>query len=236
MNQKMTYEQERVAANSYENQLVARYGTGRKPYVENNKPWSQKWLDLQRRRLDEAKNYLDIALADGWQSESDILAKKVSKLESEIAALEAEENEKQVKKAKEQERKTTASKVCTIANKIPRSTSRKQAFLKAWQIVKTGSLDLKVAGVSFSSRQEALRRLTKYNPKDIRTLLIAEPDNRYDKNAIAIKVMVNKGKGIYCLGYVPKQETEIAKVFLGVMPKLKILDGDIRSARVSIAV
>ena len=31
MNQKMTYEQERIAANSYENQLVARYGTGRKP-------------------------------------------------------------------------------------------------------------------------------------------------------------------------------------------------------------
>ena len=207
-----------------------------KPYVEDNRPWSQKWLELQRRRLNEARNELDNALTDGWQSESDILAKKVSELEAEIAALEAEENEKQAKKAKEQERKATASKACGIANRIPHSTSRKQAFLKAWQIVKTGSLDLRVAGVSFSSRQEALRRLTKYNPKDIRTLLVAEPDNRYDKNAIAVKVMVNNGKGVYCLGYVPKQETEIAKVFLGIMPELKILDGDIRGARISIAI
>jgi len=124
------------------------------------------------------------------------------------------------------------SSVCRIANRIPRSINRSEAFKTAWKIVKDGGYELKVAGVSFGSRQEALSRLTRYNPKDIHTYLVPEYDNEYDKNAIAVYVLVDFTSCSYRLGYIPKNETSIAKNYIGKIPELKILDGDIRGARV----
>jgi hypothetical protein len=146
----------------------------------------------------------------------------------------AEENEieeivqKELKKAKKQT-------VCRIANKIARSVSRKEAFHIAWKIAMNGGYEVRVAGVSFYNRQEALRRLAQYDPKDIHTVLVPEADNSYDPNAIAVQVLVNGSRNIYRLGYVPRTETAIVKAFLGKEPELAIIDGDIKSARIRIA-
>jgi len=137
---------------------------------------------------------------------------------------------------KEPEKKKLDKKaVFRIANKIARSVSRKDAFALAWKIVKNGGYEIKVAGVSFENRQEALRRLTQYDPKNIRAFLAPEFDNQYDANAISVQVMVDGGKNVYRLGYVPKTETAVIKAFLGTVPELAVIDGDIRGARLRLA-
>jgi len=133
-------------------------------------------------------------------------------------------------------KKINKSSVCSIANKISRSISRKDAFITAWQIVKNGGYEVRVSGVSFENRQEALKRLTTYNPKDIHAVLVPEFDNPFDNNAISVQVMVNGGRGIYRLGYVPKKETAIVRAFIGSVPELKVLDGDLRGAKLRMAV
>jgi len=135
---------------------------------------------------------------------------------------------------KEPEKKYSKSSVCKIANKISRSVTRKDAFIQAWKIIKAVGYEVKVAGVSFKNRQEALRRLNTYDPKDIHAVLVPE-NNPFDKNAISVQVMVDGQKGIYTLGYIPKQETVIVKAFLGTVPQLKVIDGDIRGARLILA-
>jgi hypothetical protein len=128
------------------------------------------------------------------------------------------------------------AKVCGIANRMPRTVSRKEAFKEAWRIVKNGGFTVPVAGVTFHERQEALKRLAQYDPKDIHAVLVPECDNPHDSNAIAVKVLVNGAKGIYRLGYIPRCETAAVKPFIGRVPELKILAGDIRGARIRIAV
>jgi hypothetical protein len=96
--------------------------------------------------------------------------------------------------------KINKSSVCRIANKIPRSVSRKEAFQAAWKIVKNGGYEIKVAGVSFYNRQEALRRLAAYDPKDVHAFLVPEFDNPYDANAIAVKVLVDGSRNVYRIG------------------------------------
>ena len=49
---------------------------------------------------------------------------------------------------------------------------RKEAFIAAWDIVKADMVKVPVAGVTFNNRQEALRRLHNYEPKDIHVLLV----------------------------------------------------------------
>jgi hypothetical protein len=128
------------------------------------------------------------------------------------------------------------SAVCRIGNKIAAKTGdRKTAFETAWQIVKAGSVELKVAGVTFGTRQEALRRLAAYRPQDIHTVLVPE-NNPYDPNAIAVKVTVNGARGIYRLGYIAREQAGIVKPFLGKVPELRILDGEIKGARLRLAV
>jgi hypothetical protein len=128
--------------------------------------------------------------------------------------------------------KANKGSVCRIANKIPRSMSRKEAFQVALKIVKNGGYEVRVAGVSFYDRQEALKRLTAYEPKDIHAFLVPEFDNPYDANAIAVKVLVDGSRNVYRLGYVPKEETAVAKAFLGTAPELKVIGGDIYGAKV----
>ena len=126
-----------------------------------------------------------------------------------------------------------AAKVCGLANRIPRDVPRKEAFAKAWSIVRNGGLELPVAGTYF--RQEAIVRLFRYDPKEIIALLVPEPENRHDPDAIAVKVMVNGGKGIYTLGYVPRTDTKVARAFLGAVPELRLIDGETKGARIRLA-
>ena len=79
-----------------------------------------------------------------------------------------------------------------------------------------------VAGVTFENRQKALERLTYYAPEEILTVLVEEPDNPYDKNAIAVKVFVKGTDRSYCLGYVPKADIPRIKSGLTNSHELKI--------------
>jgi hypothetical protein len=126
------------------------------------------------------------------------------------------------------------SKICAVANRIPRSVSRKEAFAQARRIVEAGSIELKVAGVTFGNRQTALKRLAAYDPAEIRVALTPEPENPADKNAVAVMVSVNGGNQ-YRIGYVPAENTGMARAFQGNVC-IQVLPGDVYGARLRLAV
>jgi hypothetical protein len=125
-------------------------------------------------------------------------------------------------------------KVCVLGNKLRKVLPQKDAFIKAWAIVKAGGLEVPVQGVSYGSRQEALRRLAGYSPTDIKVFITPEPENPVDKNAAAVMVGVQNGKGLYCLGYIPKELAPAAPVMKTV--GLRLLEGTTRGARLALAV
>jgi hypothetical protein len=130
------------------------------------------------------------------------------------------------------------SKVMTLGNKLaPRMGDRKAAFVRAWAIVKAGSVELKVAGVSFGNRQEALRRLAGYAPEQVRAVLVPEPSNPADPQAVAVMVGVQGGRGLYRLGYVPRNLTAVAAVLGKQLPRLRLVEGEhSRGARLALAI
>ena len=133
--------------------------------------------------------------------------------------------------------KELKSKVMALGNRLAaQGNDRSAAFVRAWQIVKAGTLELAVKGVSFGNRQEALRRLAAYDPASIRAVLVPEPTNPADPAAVAVIVGINGGKGLYRLGYVPRTMTREVKALRNQLPALRILDGDIRGARLRLAV
>jgi hypothetical protein len=131
------------------------------------------------------------------------------------------------------------SKVMTLGNKLaPRmGGDRKVAFVEAWAIVKAGGLELAVKGVSFGNRQEALRRLTAYSPAQVRAVLVPEPANSADPAAVAVMVGVQGGKGLFRLGYVPRNLAPVVAALRAQLPRLWLVEGEnSRGARVSLAV
>jgi hypothetical protein len=130
------------------------------------------------------------------------------------------------------------SKVMTLGNKLaPLMGDRRAAFVEAWAIVKKGGLELAVRGVSFGNRQEALRRLAGYAPEQVRAVLVPEPSNRVDPAAVAVMVGVNGGKGLYRLGYVPRNLALVVPVLRAQLPRFRLVEGEhSRGARVSLAV
>jgi len=126
------------------------------------------------------------------------------------------------------------SKVMAIGNRLSGRMDRHDAFVRAWQIVKAGGLELAVKGVSFGNRQEALKRLSGYAPDQVKAFIVPEPQNAADRKAVAVMVGVQYGKGLYCLGYLPAEYAPAA----GSMKAkgLRVLDGDIRGARLALAV
>jgi hypothetical protein len=126
------------------------------------------------------------------------------------------------------------SKVCRIANRIGREVSRGAAFREAWRIVKAGGLTMQVKGVSFGNRQEALHRLAGYAPDAVRAFIVPEPENPADPAALAVMVGVQEGRGLYRLGYVPRQETAAARALHGRLPRFSVIGGDIYGARVTL--
>lgn len=127
------------------------------------------------------------------------------------------------------------SKVMTLGNRLSASMDRRSAFIKAWQIVKAGSIKLTVKGVTFGNRQEALKRLTQYQSSKVVVFLVPEPENKYDKNAIAVKVGVQYGKGLYTLGYIAKEMTGLVKALKPKTITTQITSGDVYGARLSLA-
>jgi hypothetical protein len=74
-----------------------------------------------------------------------------------------------------------------------------------------------------------------YSPARVRALLVPEPDNQADPQAVAVMVMVQGGRGFYRLGYVPREQTSIARALRESLPSLRILTGDINGARIRLA-
>jgi hypothetical protein len=130
------------------------------------------------------------------------------------------------------------SKVMTLGNRLaPRMGDRKAAFVEAWAIVRKGEVELAVRGVSFGTRQEALRRLARYNPAQVRAVLVPEPENPADPQAVAVMVGVQGGKGLYRLGYVARNLAPVAAVLRGQLPRLRLVEGEYsRGARLTLAV
>ena len=126
------------------------------------------------------------------------------------------------------------SKVMTLGNKLAaRGQDRSAAFARAWAIVKAGGLTLPVKGTSFGTRQEALKRLAAYEPSQVRAWIAPEAENPADPAAMAVMVMVQGGRGCYRLGYLPRGQGAIAAVFKTA--SLRVLDGDIRGARIALS-
>jgi hypothetical protein len=130
------------------------------------------------------------------------------------------------------------SKVMTLGNKLaPRMGDRRAAFVEAWAVVKARTVELAVKGVSFGTRQEALRRLARYNPAQVMAVLVPEPENPADPRAVAVMVGVQNGRGLYRLGYVPRNLAPVAAVLRGQLPRLRLVEGEYsRGARLALAV
>ena len=126
------------------------------------------------------------------------------------------------------------SKVMALGNRLAKTMERRDAFIQAWAVVKAGGLELAVKGVSVGNRQEALRRLAAYDPSQVRVWAAPEPENPVDPAAVAVMVMVQGGRGCFRLGYLPKEQTALASVFRAA--SIRVLDGDIRGARLTLAV
>ena len=128
------------------------------------------------------------------------------------------------------------AKVMSLGNKLAaKGKDRSAAFIQAWAIVKAGAVELPLKGVTAGRRQEALRRLAKYSPEQVRVFTVPEPDNAFDSNATAVMCDVQNGRGYYKLGYIPAGDTGIAAAVRG-KASINVLTGDIHGARLTLAV
>jgi hypothetical protein len=130
------------------------------------------------------------------------------------------------------------SAVCRIGNKLAaQGMDRRAAFRETWAIVKAGGLELVVRGVSFGTRQEALRRLAGYAPGQVRAVLVPEPANPRDPGAVAVMVGVQGGRGLYRLGYVPRNLVPVVSALRRQLPRFRLVEGEYsRGARLILAV
>jgi len=103
--------------------------------------------------------------------------------------------------------------------------NKSAAFSRAWAIVKAGGLELAVKGVTFGNRQEALKRLAAYAPNKIRAVLVPEPENKADPAAVAVMVGVQGGKGLYRIGYVPRDMAAVVPALGAKLPALRVVSG-----------
>jgi len=119
------------------------------------------------------------------------------------------------------------SKAVSLGNRLaPRMDGNKSAaFIRAWQIVKAGGLELAVKGVTFGNRQEALKRLASYRPERIRAVLVPEPTNPADPAAVAVMVGVQGGKGLFRLGYVPRNMAAAVSAMRDQLPAMRVVSG-----------
>lgn len=103
--------------------------------------------------------------------------------------------------------------VCTMANELRKTGySLSQAFRKAWKRVKL-SMIIRAAGTTFENRQQCLKFLKQFQPKDLSVTLEREADNRYNSSAIKIVAHIRPLLKKTVIGYVPKGlSKELAKV------------------------
>lgn len=94
--------------------------------------------------------------------------------------------------------------VMRIANRLaPQLGSRGEAMRRAWVLVKSGMTEVKAVGVTFGNCQQVLRHLEGHPVEDTEYLLVREPDNAYDANAIRVDGLV-WGRSVGAVGHLPK--------------------------------
>jgi hypothetical protein len=109
-------------------------------------------------------------------------------------------------------KKYNLSTICKTANKLRKQGySLAQSFVIAWAMAK--GQETKVSGTSKFNRQTALEHLTKYQPEEVKFTLVREPENQFDKNAVAVMVSVN-GSAAYKIGYIPAVTAPIVSTML----------------------
>ncbi len=103
--------------------------------------------------------------------------------------------------------------VCTMANELRKTGySLSQAFRKAWKRVKL-SMTIRAAGTTFENRQQCLKFLKQFQPKDLSVTLEREANNRYDSSAIKIVAHIRPLSKKTVIGYIPKGlSKELSKV------------------------
>lgn len=95
--------------------------------------------------------------------------------------------------------------VMTIANRLsPVLKDRGEAMRRAWAFVKKPSLVTKAVGVTFGNGQQVLRKLEQNVLEDTSYQLVREPDNPYDKNAIAVYGLL-WGRRVGQVGHLPRE-------------------------------
>ena len=93
--------------------------------------------------------------------------------------------------------------VCTIANNLHRTgLTLSDAFRKAWEQVKETTF--RVKGVMAAGRQKRLEYLDTFRKDDLQVGFIREKDNCFDKNAVAVLVMVKSIRKYTKVGYLPR--------------------------------
>lgn len=123
---------------------------------------------------------------------------------------------------------TKHSKAMTIANRlVKQGEKRAAAMVKAWLLVKLTQIETRVKGVTFNRRQKALEHLKRYNTEDI-TISLQRNNNHYDNNAVEVIASV-RGKGSYCMGYLPKN---LAKLIAPLLDNKKPVQSEYRGVRV----
>jgi hypothetical protein len=130
----------------------------------------------------------------------------------------------------------TKRKVFEVGNRLSADMPRSIAFGKAWELVKAQAVTVSVRGVTFGSRQIALRRLAKYPAQQVRAFLMPEPENTYDRNAIAVMVGVNGGRFFYKLGYVPASEAKAVNALGRRIVNVHVKQGTMCGAAVTIRI
>ncbi|GHV80611.1 hypothetical protein AGMMS49944_24020 [Spirochaetia bacterium] len=128
-------------------------------------------------------------------------------------------------------------KAMVLGNKLaPRmGGDRKAAFVQAWIIVKAQGLEVKAAGVSFGRSPVALDRLARYAPSQVRAFIVPEPENPVDPKALRVMVGVQGGRGLFPIGYIPRQAVPVVSVLRG-LPAVRVVGDDVKGLRLRFAV
>jgi hypothetical protein len=128
------------------------------------------------------------------------------------------------------------NKVMTLGNKLaPRTGDRRAAFVQAWIIVKAGAVEVKAAGTSFGRRPEALARLASYSPAQVQAFIVPEPENPADQTALKIMAGVQGGRGLYCMGYIPREAVPVVAA-LRTLPAVRVVGDTVKGLRLRFAV
>mgnify|MGYP002729649804 CR=1 FL=1 len=117
------------------------------------------------------------------------------------------------------------STVCKIGNQLHKNGyTLSSAFRMAWKLAK-GAAVTKVVGVTKYNRQQAIEHLKKYNPDTVSLILVREPHNIYDCNAISVYAKVGNSKP-YKMGYI---SAVVAKLLGGVIDNITTIKARLKA-------